>query len=294
MPSKDRKVFVVHGRNLAARDAMFEFLRAIDLQPIEFAQAIESTGQGSPFIGDVLDAALEAAQAIVVLMTPDEITYLRSEYGGGEHDSDLQPAAQARPNVLFEAGMALGRNPDRTILVELGRLRPFSDVAGRHVLRLRDDAGSRQELARRLTTAGCAVDTSGTDWLRAGNFVTPPEPGGGAPLGKKVPAVTRRRIAFDVQYMDRSKGNGRLQIVNRGAEDAFEVSIEIPDDVQGFHISDNELPVKRLPSGKSFAVPAFRTMGGGDGPRDYFDVTVTAQLADGTSVSEAVFVSLVS
>ena len=107
--------------------------------------------------------ALNEAQAVVVLMTPDEITYLRREYSNGDQDPDAQPAAQARPNVLFEAGMALGRNPDRTVLVELGNLRPFSDIAGRHVLRMRNDSQSRQELARRLTTAGCRVDLTGSD-----------------------------------------------------------------------------------------------------------------------------------
>jgi predicted nucleotide-binding protein len=31
-----RRVFVVHGRNILARDAVFELLRAIDLYPIEW------------------------------------------------------------------------------------------------------------------------------------------------------------------------------------------------------------------------------------------------------------------
>ena len=184
MDSKSRRVFVVHGRNLQARDAMFEFLRSIDLQPIEWSQAIEMTGKASPYIGEVLDAALAAAQAIVVLMTPDEITYLRTEYSSGAHDTETQPAAQARPNVLFEAGMAMGGAPDRTVLVEFGKLRLFSDIAGRHALRLLDTVDSRKGLAQRLKTAGCAVDMSGADWLKAGDFAIPPEPGDGLPLGK--------------------------------------------------------------------------------------------------------------
>ncbi len=109
---KSSRVFVVHGRNAGARDAMFEFLRAIGLRPIEWAQAVQATGKGSPYIGEILDAAFERAQAVVVLMTPDEIAYLRTEYGHGTNDPETQPAAQARPNVLFEAGMAMGR--DRT------------------------------------------------------------------------------------------------------------------------------------------------------------------------------------
>ena len=65
-----RRVFVVHGRNEPARDAMFSFLRSIGLQPIEWSQAVAATGEASPYIGVVLDSAFDAAQAVVVLMTP--------------------------------------------------------------------------------------------------------------------------------------------------------------------------------------------------------------------------------
>lgn len=144
-----RAVFVVHGRNKALSDAMFEFLRAIDLRPIEWDRAVELTGEASPYIGQILDAAFNHAQVVVVLMTPDEIAYLQTQYGSGDSDSDTLPAAQARPNVLFEAGMALGRDAKRTVLVEVGAVRPFSDVAGRHTIRLANDTETRQALTNR-------------------------------------------------------------------------------------------------------------------------------------------------
>jgi predicted nucleotide-binding protein len=72
--------------------------------------------------------------------------------------------------VIFEAGLALGKYPDRTILVQVGNLRPFSDVAGRHFIQLRNSSKSRQELAQRLKLAGCEVDLTGTDWHDAGSF----------------------------------------------------------------------------------------------------------------------------
>ena len=109
---RSRKVFVVQGRNDAARATMFAFLRAIGLDPIEWSVAVQMTGEGSPYIGQVLDVAFDAAQAIVVLLTPDDIAYLRTEYANGEDDPETQALAQARPNVLFEAGMAMGRDGD--------------------------------------------------------------------------------------------------------------------------------------------------------------------------------------
>ena len=97
----------------------------------------------------MLDSAFDAAQAVVVLMTPDEIAYLRDEYSSDESDPEREPGAQARPNVLFEAGMAMGRHPKRTVLAELGAMRPFSDIAGRHILRITDEPERRKELAQR-------------------------------------------------------------------------------------------------------------------------------------------------
>ena len=133
-----KTVFVVHGRNGAARDGVFEFLRSLGLRPLEWSQAVQLTGTGAPYIGDVLDHAFAAAQAVVVLLTPDEIAYLRLEYASSGSDPEHAPSAQSRPNVLFEAGMAFGRHPERTVLVELGTIRPFSDVAGRHAIRMDD------------------------------------------------------------------------------------------------------------------------------------------------------------
>jgi predicted nucleotide-binding protein len=170
--SKDsQSVFVVHGRNIEARDALFQFLRTIGLKPKEWSQAVSDTGKASPFIGEVLDRAFTVARAIVVLLTPDDEARLREQFRSPtdpSHEIELTP--QARPNVLFEAGMGMGRDPDRTILVELGNTRPFSDIAGRHVIRLNNSTQRRQEFAQRLSRAGCAVDLSGTDWHTAGNF----------------------------------------------------------------------------------------------------------------------------
>ena len=160
-----RKVMVVHGRDGVARRAMFDFLRALGLSPLEWGDLVAATGSGAPYIGQVLQKAFTIATAVVVLFTPDDEAYLREDYQDADdppEESELTP--QARPNVLFEAGMALGVHPDRTILVELGKLRSFSDIYGRHVVRIDHSEGPLREIAKRLKTAGCAVDESGSDW----------------------------------------------------------------------------------------------------------------------------------
>lgn len=164
-------VFVVHGRNNKLRAAMFDFLRAVGLNPIEWNKAIALTKTGSPVIADIIDKAFRTAQAIVVLLTPDDEARLLPEFHKQHEDPwETDLTKQARPNVLFEAGLAFGRNEKGTILVQVGRLRPFSDVAGKHIVYLSNSPESRTELVTKLKNAGCTADTTGTDWLRAGDF----------------------------------------------------------------------------------------------------------------------------
>lgn len=290
-----RSVFVVHGRNELLRRAMFEFLRAVGLQPIEWTQAVALTGKGSPYIGEVLDAAFAKASAVVVLMTPDEVAYLQPQYGHGDNDPETSPAAQARPNVLFEAGMALGRDQKRTILVEVGDVRPFSDVGGRHVVRLSNSVAQRQELARRLQTAGCAADLSGSDWHIAGDFTPPQSPGGGLPLGRRVPSVhtARKPLEFDLRYVD--KGGNRidkLTVFNRGTEAAYEVQLAIPDGA-ALSLFRDEI-IAKIPSGRSVTIDAYsglKTMGGP--PIDSaFEVSVSGRTGAGDKVVQDVFIDM--
>ena len=155
-----RLVFVVHGRNRAARKAIFQFLRALDLHPMEWTEAVDATGRPTPYNGEILDAAFPLAQAIVVLFTPDDKARLLHRFrSGGNERYESELTGQARPNVIFEAGMAMGRNQDRTVLVELGDLRPFSDIAGRNTIRIDEGIQWREDLANRLKLAGCPERT---------------------------------------------------------------------------------------------------------------------------------------
>src|SRR5258708_35968094 len=76
--SKDpTKVWVIHGRDERLRNGLFQFLRCIGLQPLEFLEARKLTLQPTPYIGEILEAAFEHAQAVVVLLTPDDEGRLR-------------------------------------------------------------------------------------------------------------------------------------------------------------------------------------------------------------------------
>jgi predicted nucleotide-binding protein len=168
---KRRTVFVVHGRDHGIKDDIFAFLRALGLNPLEWTKATDFTKSASPYVLDIVDAAFASAQAVVVMLSPDDEARLRRGFvkAGDGLESRLRP--QPRPNVLFEAGMALGRNPHRTVLIEIGRnMRPFSDIGGLHTIRPTSSVEWRNDLANRLKKAGCTVDTSGGGYLVVGRF----------------------------------------------------------------------------------------------------------------------------
>jgi hypothetical protein len=66
--------------------------------------------------------------------------------------------------------MAMGKDSESTVLVQVGKVKPFSDIGGRHVTSLGNDAESRGEFVVKLRNAGCDVDTDGSDWFSEGNF----------------------------------------------------------------------------------------------------------------------------
>ena len=132
-------VFVIHGRNEEARVAIFDFLGSVGLNPIQWETAVRETGQASPYVGPILDAAFAKARAAVVILTPDDIVTLRPDLlRSDDPPNERQYAGQPRPNVIFEAGMAMSLFEDRTVIVEIGELKRFSDMLGRHTVRLAD------------------------------------------------------------------------------------------------------------------------------------------------------------
>lgn len=172
---RDRKrVFVVYGRNQAAFDAMVAFLRSLDLKAWDFFELAAKAG-GSAFVGDIVRKGMLEAQAVIVLFTPDELASLSPEHRK-PHDGgrDVQ-RWQSRPNVLFEAGLAMGIDEQRTILCTMGSdVSLFSDVDGRHVVRLDNSVRARDYLRRKLSSLGCALgDSPGWhDPATAGDFET--------------------------------------------------------------------------------------------------------------------------
>jgi len=152
-----RRVLVVAGRNERALSSVFDYLRALGLRPIEWRDAVSETGVASPSITDVLSLMVERAQAVLVVLTPDE-------------------AGRSRQNVIFEAGLFMGLVPNRTVLLEFGRVEKPSDLSGLQIIAMNDSAAARSALRSRLISVGCAVDVEADEWLVRGEFADAGEP----------------------------------------------------------------------------------------------------------------------
>ncbi len=171
-----RWVFLVQGRNTDAAEAVTALLTSVGLRVLEWEQAvrqaIQRTGRATPYISDIVRVGMDICFGVVVLFTPDDLGCLHPSLWDlrPPEGQEEQLAGRARQNVVLEAGMALGRDDSRTLLVEMGRVAGFSDLAGRHAVRLDDSPSKRKALLDRLAAVGWNVDISGSRWMDAGEL----------------------------------------------------------------------------------------------------------------------------
>jgi len=171
--TKENTVFVVHGRDAKLRDSMYEFLGALGLKPQEWGHAIRAARGGNPYVNDAVTRIMQQAQAIVVMLSPDDEAKLKAQFvTRNERTTEGKLNGQARPNVIFETGIAIGTHHKKTVIVQVGHVKRFTDISGMHILSLTGSDASRHELANRLRNLGCKIDREGDHWLRAG-FFTP-------------------------------------------------------------------------------------------------------------------------
>lgn len=175
--TKENTVFVVHGRDAKLRDAMYQFLGALGLTPLEWGHAIRAARRrgGNPYVNDAVTKIMERAQAIVVILSADDDAKLKDQFvTQHERQSEGKLRGQARPNVIFETGIAIGTHHRKTVMVQVGDVKPFTDVGGMHIPHFNGDDKSRHDLANRLEDLGCKLNRDGDHWLRAGDFTPTP------------------------------------------------------------------------------------------------------------------------
>lgn len=166
-----RSVFIIYGRNVRISGELSKFLLSVGLRPLTFQEARRMAG-AQPSVYEVVKCGVSSAQAVIALFTPDEWVSLAPEFRSPTDRPQEVSRWHARPNVPFEAGLAMGLNPDGTILATFGPVEMPSDIAGLHQFRLSNEASSRHNLMLLLERLGCAVNRDGTHHLgpEAGDF----------------------------------------------------------------------------------------------------------------------------
>jgi predicted nucleotide-binding protein len=113
-----KKIFVVHGHDDGAREAVARFLEKIELEAIILK---EQPDQGFTII-EKFQAYANQVSFAVVLLTPDDI---------GSAVSDANHSARARQNVIFELGYFVGRlGRGHACLLRKGAVEIPSDLYG--------------------------------------------------------------------------------------------------------------------------------------------------------------------
>ncbi|WP_245512372.1 nucleotide-binding protein [Mesorhizobium sp. M2D.F.Ca.ET.233.01.1.1] len=143
---RPRRVFVVHGHDDAAREAVARFLERLEFEPIVLH---EQANRGGTII-EKFEANSDVGYA-VVLLTPDD--------EGSKTGSTASP--RARQNVIFEWGYFVGRlGREHVFALKKGNVELPSDSQG-WVWEVLDEHGAwRQKLAKELDAAGFSVDWS--------------------------------------------------------------------------------------------------------------------------------------
>ncbi|WP_292502338.1 nucleotide-binding protein [Mesorhizobium sp.] len=146
IPNRPRRVFVVHGHDDAAREAVARFLERLGFEAIVLH---EQANRGSTII-EKFEANSDVGYA-VVLLTPDD--------EGAKTGSVASP--RARQNVIFEWGYFVGRlGREHVFALKKGDVELPSDIQG-WVWEVLDDYGAwRQKLAKELAAAGFSIDWS--------------------------------------------------------------------------------------------------------------------------------------
>jgi predicted nucleotide-binding protein len=159
------RVFIVHGWDKAAKTAMVSFLEALHLRPMGWEEAMRESGSANSSTLAGVKAGLRTADAVIILLTPDEVCHVREELAAdGRDDYRVQP----RPNVIFEVGAALALDDSsKVVLVEVGMAGAFSDIDGVNTIRMPSsyEAGALARLKSRLETAGVSPVANDDRWL---------------------------------------------------------------------------------------------------------------------------------
>ena len=145
-PPTSNEVFVIHGRDIGARETVARFLESLGIEPIILQ---ERPDQGRT----IIEKFEEYAQInfAVALFTPDDV--------GGLEDHGLRP--RTRQNVIFEFGYFIGKyGRSRVRALVRGEIEIPSDYSGVLYIPFDESERWKMDLIRELKSAGFDIDAN--------------------------------------------------------------------------------------------------------------------------------------
>lgn len=139
------KIFIVHGKNEAVKEASARLLDKLDFQPIILH---EQPNSGRTII-EKFEAFSDVGYAIV-LLTPDDVGGLAAT------PSELSP--RARQNVVFELGYFIGKLGRHRVCALYSGVELPSDFSGVVYIEIDNHDSWKFQLAKELKAAGYSVD----------------------------------------------------------------------------------------------------------------------------------------
>ena len=140
-----KKVFIVHGHDIAARETMARFIAKLELEPVILHE--------QPNLGKTIIEKFEANAEVcyaVILLTPDD-------EGGKKGDNDLKE--RARQNVILELGYFMGKlGRENVCAIYKDNVEVPSDILGVLYLPLDNSDGWKLKLATEMKAAGLNFD----------------------------------------------------------------------------------------------------------------------------------------
>ena len=146
-PATSRGVFIVHGHDQGAKEAMARFVERVGLDPVILS---EQANKGKTII-EKFEANSDVSYAIV-LLTGDDL-------GGSQRDGRMRP--RARQNVIFELGFFIGKlGRNRVCALTKGNPEIPSDYSGVVYIPMDEGDAWQSQLVKELKSAGFDVDAN--------------------------------------------------------------------------------------------------------------------------------------
>lgn len=141
----NKKVFIVHGHDEAARETVARFIEKLELTPIILHEQVSA---GRTII-EKLEAFAEVGYAIVLLTPDDE----------GKKKKEVSLKDRARQNVILELGYFIGKlKRENVCALHKGTVEIPSDYLGVLFVPFDDSNGWQLKLAKEMKAAGLKID----------------------------------------------------------------------------------------------------------------------------------------